>query len=86
MCEGLICTSVWSSSCPDYTDLKIFRCPDYAHVNNGKLEPRAVKYIYLGYKPGVKGYQLWNPKTRKIVISRSVTFDKASLFHDKNIY
>jgi hypothetical protein len=74
---------VWSGSTPDYTDLKIFGCLAYTHVNNGKLEPRAVKCIYLGYKPGVEGYKLWNPETRKIVISRSVTFDDASLFHEK---
>jgi hypothetical protein len=64
---------VWSGSPLDYTALNIFGCPAYAHVNNGKLEPRAIKCIYLGYKPGVKGYKLWNPETRKIEIGGSVT-------------
>ena len=31
---------VWSGSLATYSDLKIFRCPTYAHVDNGKLEPR----------------------------------------------
>ena len=31
---------VWFGSPPTYSDLKIFRCPAYAHVDNGKLEPR----------------------------------------------
>jgi hypothetical protein len=48
---------VWPGSPHDYTDWKIFGCPSYAHNNNGKLDPRAIKCIYLGYKPGVKGYK-----------------------------
>ncbi|KAK3007026.1 hypothetical protein RJ639_016924 [Escallonia herrerae] len=29
---------------------RIFGCPAYAHVNDGKLEPRAKKCIFLGYE------------------------------------
>ena len=49
---------VWPGSPATYSDLKIFGCPTYAHVNNGKLEPRSMKCIFLGYKSGVKGYKL----------------------------
>ena len=28
----------------------------------------------LGYKAGVKGYKLWCPENRKVVISRDVIF------------
>ena len=65
---------VWSGSPTTYLDLKIFGYPTYAHVDNGKLEPRAMKCIFLGYKFGVKGYKLWCPKTKKLVISRDVIF------------
>ena len=42
----------------DYSQLKVFGCTAYAHVDNGKLEPRAVKCLFLGYSSGVKGYKL----------------------------
>ncbi|KAF3612386.1 hypothetical protein FXO38_36869 [Capsicum annuum] len=34
---------VWSSTPSSYFDLRIFGCPVYDHVDNGKLEPRSVK-------------------------------------------
>ncbi|KAG8498673.1 hypothetical protein CXB51_004985 [Gossypium anomalum] len=58
---------VWSGNPANYSDLKIFGCPAYAHVNNGKLEPRSIKCVFLGYKAGVKGYKLWCPENRKVV-------------------
>ena len=57
-----------------FLDLKIFGCPAFAHVDNGKLEPRSIKCIFLGYKFGVKGYKLWCPEIKKLVISRDVIF------------
>ena len=29
--------------------LRIFGCPMFAHANDGKLAPRAIKYMFLGY-------------------------------------
>ncbi|GKV43027.1 hypothetical protein SLEP1_g50368 [Rubroshorea leprosula] len=36
---------LWSGSPADYSQLRIFGCPVYAHVRDGKLEPRAVKDV-----------------------------------------
>ncbi|KAG8497386.1 hypothetical protein CXB51_008630 [Gossypium anomalum] len=58
---------------------KIFGCPAYAHIDNGKLEPRSIKCVFLGYKVGVKGYKLWCPGNRKVVISRDVVFDEIAM-------
>ena len=33
----------------DYSHLRAFGCPAYFHLNDGKLEPRAKKAIFLGY-------------------------------------
>ena len=49
---------VWSGTPADYSHLNVFGCTIYAHVDNGKLEHRAIKCLYLGYGSGVKGYKL----------------------------
>ena len=73
---------VWSGTSSDYSNLKVFGCLPYAHIDNGKLEPRSIKCIFLRYKSGVKGYKLWCPKTKKVVIRRDVVFDETAMLHD----
>ncbi|KAG8472564.1 hypothetical protein CXB51_034519 [Gossypium anomalum] len=58
---------------------KIFGCLAYTHVDNGKLEPRSIKCVFLGYKAGVNGHKLWCPENRKVVISRDVVFDETAM-------
>ncbi|KAG8498286.1 hypothetical protein CXB51_006980 [Gossypium anomalum] len=70
---------VWSGNPANYSDLKIFRCPAYAHADNGKLEPSSIKCVFLGYKAGVKGYKLWCPENRKVVISKDIVFDETAM-------
>ena len=50
---------VWSGKPADYSNLRIFECPAYMHVSEGKLELRAKKCIILGSASGDKGYRLW---------------------------
>ena len=38
---------VWSGNPIDYSSLRIFGCPVYAHVNNGKLAPRLSNVCFL---------------------------------------
>jgi hypothetical protein len=57
--------------------LRVFGCDSYVHVpneNRSKLDKKAKKCIFIGYKVGVKGYKIWNPDTRKTVYSRDVVF------------
>ena len=62
-----ILEDVWLGSPIDYSNLKIFGCPAYSHVNEGKLEPRTKKCIFLGYGLGVKGYRLYDPESHKVI-------------------
>nr|GFA28890.1 retrovirus-related Pol polyprotein from transposon TNT 1-94 [Tanacetum cinerariifolium] len=50
---------MWSGHPSDYGMLRTFGCVAYSHVQQGKLEPRAVKCVLLGYPEGVKGYRLY---------------------------
>ncbi|KAH9656842.1 Integrase catalytic domain-containing protein [Citrus sinensis] len=65
----------------DYAKLRIFGCIAYAHVKQGKLEPRALKCRFMGYPKGVKGYRLWcvNSKPPQCIISRYVRFHEEEL-------
>lgn len=77
---------VWSNQPVDYSGLKIFGCPAYAHTRDGKLEPRAKKCMFIGYAQGVKGYRLWcieDPRSPKIIISRDVIFDEDALLNQR---
>ena len=35
---------------------------------------KSKKCIFIGYKDGLKGYELWNPVTRKVMYNRDVVF------------
>jgi hypothetical protein len=68
---------VWTGKEPSLTHLKVFGCDAYVHVpkeNMSKLDKKAEKCIFIGYKDGLKGYKLWNPETKKVVYSRDVVF------------
>jgi len=68
---------VWSGKKPSLQHLRVFGCDAYVHVpkeKRSKLDNKAEKCIFIGYKDGVKGYKLWNPETKKIVYSRDVVF------------
>ncbi|KAK9179751.1 hypothetical protein WN943_028956 [Citrus x changshan-huyou] len=72
---------VWSGKLADYTKLRIFGCTVYAHIKQGKLEPRALKCAFLGYPSGTKGYKLWcvDLKPPKCIISRDVIFNESEM-------
>ena len=68
---------VWSSKKFSVAHLIFFGCDAFVHVpkdKRSKLDNKAEKCIFIGYKDGVKGYKLWNPITRKIVYSQDVVF------------
>ena len=63
----------------DYSKLRVFGCLAYAHVKGDKLEPRALRCIFLGYLESVKAYKLWclEPCMRKSIVIRDVVFNEA---------
>nr|GEW91411.1 hypothetical protein [Tanacetum cinerariifolium] len=75
---------MWSGHPSDYEMLRIFCCIVYPHDKQGKLEPRAVKCVLLGYPKGVKGYRLYriDDESPKIVTSRNVVFNESVMYKD----
>jgi len=56
---------VWSGkTAQDYDSLRVFRYPPYYHVKEVKLDPRAKKCVFVGFKKGVKGYKIGDPKDK----------------------
>lgn len=72
---------IWYGRTSDYSKLKVFGCTAYAHIKQDKLEPRALRCIFVGYPKGVKRYRLWclEPGHQKCVISRDVTFNETQM-------
>nr|KYP63246.1 Retrovirus-related Pol polyprotein from transposon TNT 1-94 [Cajanus cajan] len=64
---------------------RIFGCVSFVHVhsgNRGKLDPRALKCVFIGYSSTQKGYKCYHPPSRKFFVSRDVTFfEHKSYFH-----
>ncbi|KAA0048679.1 copia-type polyprotein [Cucumis melo var. makuwa] len=51
----------------------------YAHIpdqKRSKLDDKSEKYVFVGYNASSKGYKLYNPVTKKTIISRDVVFDE----------
>lgn len=68
---------MWLGRKPSVAHLRIFGCEAFVHVPNekrSKLDPKEHKCIFIGYGENVKAYNLWNPLTQKITLSRDVIF------------
>ncbi|GKV28744.1 hypothetical protein SLEP1_g37756 [Rubroshorea leprosula] len=73
----------WSGRKPTVDHLRIFGCVAYAHVpdqKRKKLDNKGEKCIFLGVGNQSKAYKLYNPSTKKIVISRDVVFDEEQIW------
>src|SRR3954471_23054695 len=76
---------VWSGHPPDLDKLRVFGCVAYAHIRQDKVEPRALKCMFMGYPEGVKAYRLWclEPGHRRCITSRDVVFNEAEVAFKK---
>ena len=56
---------------------RVFECTSFVHIHNhnrGKLDPKALKCVFVGYSSTQKGYKCYHPPTRKLYVSADVTF------------
>ena len=64
---------------PNISHLKVFGCIGYAKIEGAqlkKLDDRSLMLVHLGTEPGSKAYRLYNPNTRRVIVSRDVVFDE----------
>jgi len=64
---------------PNFDNSRIFGCLCFASTlenNRNKLDPKAKKCIFLGFKNGTKGYVVIDTNTREIFVYRNVAFQE----------
>jgi len=69
----------WSGVKPSVGYFRVFGCIGCVHVPNErrtKLDSRSMKCILLGVSEETKGYRMFNPLTKKLIISRDVIFEE----------
>lgn len=62
---------------PSIEHLRVFGCVGHVCVDSQfrkKLDPKTQKCVLFGYCEDMKAYKMFDPMTRKIVISRNVRF------------
>ncbi|GJT82606.1 retrovirus-related pol polyprotein from transposon TNT 1-94 [Tanacetum coccineum] len=69
----------WNGLKPTVSHLQVSGSIAYVHVlsqRRSKLDDRSEKHVFVGCDKQSKGYKLYNPVTRKVVVSRDVEFKK----------
>lgn len=68
--------------------LRVFGCLAHAKIESvilRKLDDRSQTLVHLGIEPGSKAYRLYNPTTKRIVVSRDVVFNEKAYWNWKGV-
>ena len=64
-------------------DPKVFRCTCFVrdvHLQVSKLDPKSLKYIFVGYSRVQKGHRCYYPTLQRYFVSTDVAFFKTTPF------
>ena len=73
---------VWTGLKPSVSHLRIFGCQVGVHVpkeSRRAADSKSWKGTLVGYSPNHKGYKVWSPSLRRVVVSRDVIFHEEPL-------
>lgn len=77
--QGMTPQDAWSGQKPIVSHFRIFGSIAYSHIpdeKRGKLYDKSEKCIMVGYSENSEAYCLYNPITKKLIISRDVEFNE----------
>lgn len=69
----------WSGIKPSVKHLRVWGSLAHAHIpdeKRGKLDDKSLTCVMLGFSDESKGYRLYNPATKKIIVSKDVVFEE----------
>ena len=84
--ENITSFEAYSGRKPGIGHLKVFGSLCYVHVpteTRQKLDAKSVKGVFVGYAVCEKGYRVFDPFTKKLVLSRDVVFDESMTWNWK---
>lgn len=79
----------WSRIKPSVDHFRIWGCLAHVHkpkVNRGKLDNRSFPCILLGVSEESKGYKLFDPNTKRVVVSKDVVFEEDKMWSLGDMY
>ena len=86
MVKDVTPSEAWNGIKPSVENFRVFGCIAHAHVPQvhlSKLDKRSAKCIFLGVSEESKGYRLFNPITKKFVVSQDIIFKELEIFRWK---
>ena len=66
--------------------LRVFGCVCFVKDHRpsvGKLDPQAVKCVFVGYLSTQRGYKCWDPIGKRLFVSMDVTFREFEPYYTK---
>ena len=69
----------WHNSKPSVEYFKVFGCVGHVHISDKKrqkLDDRSLPCVFLGFSKESKAYRMYDPVSKKVIISRDVVFEE----------
>jgi hypothetical protein len=79
---------MWHGDKPDVSHLRVWGCKAYVHIQGDqrtKTQPHTRECAFIGYPEDHKAWSFWDPKAKKVIISRDVVWDETSFLYPPRV-